>query len=472
MTHPRPNNGVPNPSNTHAAAASARPSHRATEASAEDARAFWRRLLHRWLVQYNPMYLLSAALVLGGMSLLSRGFAAAGSTGGQVGVAAIAELYAFALIGGAAILTRIGLRRPGVMLALLAALYQCDLTLHTETSAYLGRIGIVASAAWVLLFWAKLRALAWAVHLRLSRSAQTLPLIAAVGLGVAPHVMARGDAATSSVLVTVWLFALACIALWTSRKVESTAALDAWGETVLRRAVRGTWVAWTVLLLFHVAFWRDEAALSLPLLLPALLLLSTRFMRREASVFAAISVALGATALASPASLSLCAGMASVVLVLQAFRHANQFREEAHTPVDSGPYRTPDTDAPRKPRYHVVFALAPLGTRVRMLSAAVFGVYLALWTISWSGGAWPAHVLALDLLLTAVVALMVYKARARTILVPLTTTYLHFAVQIGVVSAPATALQWGATCVGVGFALLIASVLASVRLQRASDSPP
>src|SRR4051812_37312222 len=124
------------------------------------ANEFWRRLLHRWLVQYNPLYLLSASLCLGGMILCSRGLAREGSAHGELVVAGIAELYAVALIAGAALLTRIGQRRPAVMLALLTALYQCDLTLHTEACVWLGGAGMVAAAAWLALFVAKLLALA------------------------------------------------------------------------------------------------------------------------------------------------------------------------------------------------------------------------------------------------------------------------------------------------------------------------
>ena len=55
------------------------------------------------------------------------------------------------------------LRRPAVLLALLTVLYQGDLTLHTETCAYLGGVGIFASVAWLAMFVAKLYALAWAL---------------------------------------------------------------------------------------------------------------------------------------------------------------------------------------------------------------------------------------------------------------------------------------------------------------------
>jgi len=73
---------------------------------------FWKRLFHRWFIQYNPLYLLSAALVLRGVYLLSEGWVHTGRVYAMLGVPAIAELYAWALIAGAAIAMRVGLRRP------------------------------------------------------------------------------------------------------------------------------------------------------------------------------------------------------------------------------------------------------------------------------------------------------------------------------------------------------------------------
>lgn len=117
-----------------------------------DGADFWRRLLYRWFVEYNPLYLLSAALVLGGCFLLSRGLASDESPFVSLGITLVSEVYAFGLLGGAALLTRIGPRRPAVMLALLFALYQWDLTLHTETCAYLGATGRWAAAVWLAVF--------------------------------------------------------------------------------------------------------------------------------------------------------------------------------------------------------------------------------------------------------------------------------------------------------------------------------
>src|SRR4051794_20185201 len=148
------------------------------------------RLLHRWFVQYNPIYLVSATLVLGGMIATSRGLAHEGSVYGPLGVALIAEIYAGALIGGAALLTRIGQRRPAVLLALMTLLYQCDLTLHTETCAFLGGFGALATATWFSLFVGKLYALAWAVRLRLSRRAVATAAFGALGLVLGPYLTA------------------------------------------------------------------------------------------------------------------------------------------------------------------------------------------------------------------------------------------------------------------------------------------
>jgi hypothetical protein len=72
--------------------------------------AFWERLFRRWFIEYNPLYLLSAGCVLVGASELSEGLAHSIYSG--VAVAAVAELYAWALIGSAAFLVRVELRRP------------------------------------------------------------------------------------------------------------------------------------------------------------------------------------------------------------------------------------------------------------------------------------------------------------------------------------------------------------------------
>ena len=169
---------------------------------------FWQRLLYRWFVQYNPLYLVSAAFVLIGVSVSSS--ALAQSSSGGIAVTAISELYAWALIGGAAFLMRVELRRPAVMLALLTALYQCDPTLHSETCAYLGSAGALASAAWLASFAGKLQALAWAMRIRLSTSARLVALSGAFGIAALPRVFLQLDASTSTSLLTALAVHVVC----------------------------------------------------------------------------------------------------------------------------------------------------------------------------------------------------------------------------------------------------------------------
>jgi hypothetical protein len=54
----------------------------------------------------------------------------------ELGLAAIAEVYAAGLILGAAFLVRRGSPRPAVMLGLLAILYQEDLTLQRSSTDF------------------------------------------------------------------------------------------------------------------------------------------------------------------------------------------------------------------------------------------------------------------------------------------------------------------------------------------------
>ena len=430
-----------------------------------------RRLLHCWLVQYNPLYLLSAMLVLGGMILCSRGLAHDGTLFGEMGVAAIAELYAGVLIAGAALLTRLGQRRPAVMLALITALYQCDLTLHTETCVLLGAAGVAAAAVWILLFVGKLYALAWAVRLRLSFSAVATATLGALGLAVLPHTLGSLDARGATAVVAVWLFGLFALGLHGSRSVTSTASLDAWGAAVLRRSLRAVWLLWALLLVLHVGFWSLHYPVHLVALAPVAMLLGAGQVRTEARVWAAVLGALLFVGLQLPEVFSVTALLAAAVLALRALR-APRLVVVAAPVRDDAPYRVAEERRPPAAAFATTTTAGPpdRAATARLLTGALFGVYLAVWTFGWTGGAWPAHLVLLDLALTAAVILLVVRPRIRVALAPLATTYAHFAVQTGLVTAPHSIVQWGAAAVGLGFALLIASLVASYCLRDvASD---
>jgi hypothetical protein len=431
---------------------------------------FWKRLLHRWFVEYNPFYIVSAGLVVVGVNMISSSLPGAGVYA-QLGVAAIAEVYAWALIAAAAWLTRTGCRRPAVMLALLVAIYQCDPTLHTETCAYLGFAGIVASAVWLASFVAKLYALARALHLRPSRSVIAIPTFGAVGLLIIPRCFETLSAQGMTALIACWLFALFASALWSERALTSKAPLDAWGQTVLRRGVRATWLIWAVLGTSHAVFWLDELELGAAALLPVALLLGTRWLRRESAVWCAVTATVVFAGFALPGLFSVTALLAACTLALRALRAPTEVVCEADPVRPSAPYRNTFDARPllSSPPPAVIFLRADYPSLVRLVTGSAACVYLSLWTTTWTGGAWPQHVLFLDLLLAATLVSMLWKTRAALVGLPLVGTCLHFGIQTGYLTAPDSRLEWGVAAVALGFALLSASLGVTWRLTRTTE---
>lgn len=426
---------------------------------------FWRRLLHRWILEYNPSYLLSAALVLFGVWLISRELAHDSSLFGKLGVAVIAEAYAIALIAGAAVLTRIELRRPAVMLGLLAVLYQGDLTLHVETSAYLGTVGLFASALWWVLFVAKLRALAWALELRLSRSALLVPTLGALGLAAIPHCLRELDPDQGAAVVCLWLFFLFCGGLFTSRAVQSAVGFDIRG----RRALRATWGIWVALALGHALYSASEHDLSLAALMPAAILLGARWARRELHVWVAVAAALLGVTVFLPSLTSITALMAAAMLVMRALRSPSA-STDGSAPVLAPPYRSSNAPVDASLSLTTVFGRADHGSMNRLLMGGLGLVYVSVWTLGWDGGQLPSHPTGLVLLLAAGSAVCVWRSRRALFLTPLAPVGIHLLVQLGWIGAPRGAMQWGTTAVGLGFSILLGSVAASWVLRRGIKS--
>jgi hypothetical protein len=425
--------------------------------------SFVRRLLHRWLIEYNPLYLLSAALTLGGVNLISKGFTAEGNLYQALGGAALAELYAWALIAGAAVLVRIQLRRPAVMLALLTALYQADVTIHTETCVYLDHVGDVGLVVWLGSFVAKLYALAWAMRLRVPHSVLAIPIVGGLGLAFIPRMLPVLSVRGSTALVALWLFGLVAAVLWSSPRVTARDALDDWGRTVLRRSLRAIWLMWGVFAVFHLLFWRTNYAFDLRVLLPIGLLLVTRWMQREIHVWSTALATLALVALALPSLFAITATLTAITLLLWAYRHPAR-EASASTPASHGPYREPLPHAPLAA--HVCMVSASVSAAQRLLTGALFSAYLGIWTLGWSGGPFPQHIFALDLFVSAIVLGLVWRARMRVALGPLGLSYVHWVLQARIIPAPQSILEWGAVSVGSGFALLLGSIVASYFLRH------
>jgi hypothetical protein len=430
-------------------------------------RSFWRSLVHTWFVEYNPLYLLSAMLVLGGCFLLSRGLATEEGFVESLGIALVSELYAFALIGGAALLTRIGLRRPAVMLALLVTLYQWDLTLHTETCAYLGAPGAWATAAWLALFVGKLYALGWALRVRLARRAVAAATVAAIGLALGPRLVPSLGAHGAGAALAVWMFALG--ALYEPGAIASEVDLGPWGRVVLARATRAAWLLSFLLVLVHVGVWWRDHAIALSTALPVVPLLFLLRARSEARTWAFALGTLVAVGAVLPGAFAVTALLAAAALCLRALWPSFPLAPATPDPIREQPYRSGGAWAPEAPAALEPAVLGP-HERARAFVGALFALYLAAWTFRWSGGPWPAHVLALDLALTAAVLLFAWRTRTRSSLAPLALAHAHHVVVAGLVPAPKTSAQWGATAVALGFVLLGACLATSYRLGRKADS--
>jgi len=408
-------------------------------------------LLHRWFVQYNPLYLFSAALVLRGLYGMSGG--------APLVVAALTELYAFALIGAAAVLVRRGLPRPAVFAALIAVLYQGDLSLSTEAFAFMGRTGQLGAALWQALFVAKLYLLSRALRLTLSYSALLVPSFGALGIAMIPQLSRMVDARELTRIVAVWLFALAVGALFSSREVTSDRPLDAWGRTVLRRALLATWAIFACLVLGHVGFWIWSFHVDPAIFVPVAMLLAARFVRAELGVLVVVASTLLFVGNAMPRYFQTAAFMSALLFIVHALRRPTYATSALAPPRDDYRARADEELPPSR----LVYERAPRAVLVRNLAWATYALGLSSWTLLWSGGEWPGHVLSTDLAVTALIAIYFARSRMPIIVLPLVASYVHWALRARLLQ---TEMQWGAAAFSLGFLLLVASLFTSVRLSR------
>lgn len=443
--------------------------HDVTTPSNEDS-TFWRALLHRWFVQYNPAYLLSAAFVFAGCFLWSKGVVHENDLVSTLGIPLLAEVYALSLIGGAALLTRIGQRRPAVMLSLIFVVYQWDTTLHTEACAYLGSVGIWASALWLGIFIAKLFLIGWALRVRIHRRMIVAGILGALGLVIAPHALANLGIYGGGGLIAAWIFGL--ISLYDGGSITSKVPLDAWGQTVLRRTTLAAWIISGVLISLHVLMWSGSYPVSLVPTILGLPLVVIPRLRSEANVWLVGSASFLVTLVVAPGAMFVPLILLSGALCLRVLApkisptalHA--VSREASPP----PYRSNGTirnDRENEPIQLVLVELTS-GERLRCWSGALFSSYLGVWSMSWIHGAPMHHVLMLDAVLTLVAGVAAWRTRARaTFLVPLTLTYVHFIAQARVIPIPTSDVGIGKAAVAFGFALLGGALLVSYKLRDA-----
>jgi hypothetical protein len=170
-----------------------------------------------------------------------------------------------------------------------------------------------------------------------------------------------------------------------------------------------------------------------------------------------------------PELFSVTAFLAAMTLALRALREPVEVVLEPESSEANAPYRSAPFDAPTlrsTPPSVTVFVRAARPARTRLFTGSLTGVYLALWTTMWTGGTWPTHQFSLDLLLTATLIPLIWKARSVIAYLPLLGTYLHLGIQSEFLTASRSKLEWGNSAVGL-VALLSASLAATWRLRRA-----
>jgi hypothetical protein len=349
------------------------------------------------------------------------------------------------------------------MLALLTALYQCDLTLHTETCVQLGVAGACAAAVWLALFALKLFALGWAMKVRLSLGAFGVAMLGAATLVAGPYVVENASYTIGGAFLAVSAFALGV--LFPKAQVTSLAPLDEWGQIVLRRSLAAIWGLWGVLLSLHVLFWASNRNVALTVVIPVAMLLGARRIAGEGAAWALLATVLLIVGAATPAMFPLFALLTAVTLALRAYGRFWTTVERI-APEAPGPYRMGNDGAGHGARrYEYVQIPLSAAAKARHLTGALASFYLSLWTIGWHGGAWPAHSIAADIAtLVLAVALAWHLKRWIAISVP-TVAGAHAIVSSGIIPTPHTTLGWGSSALVLGFALLLAGLVASYRLR-------
>ena len=215
-------------------------------------------LFYRWFVEYNPLYFASALCFVFGVFLVSRGMNQINWLDGQLLLTAVIESYEILLLAGSYLLYRIaGLRRPAVILAIINICFLFDCTYQTEHISTVPGLAELATFTWIVTFAAKLIALALIFRLRVPWIGYAIPILAAAGIAVGPHLLYYSGIDKSLIhLAATWYgVVLAILFLWFRPTVACTGPSDTAGRMVLGKVWTAAWIIWAGLYLFHTISW-------------------------------------------------------------------------------------------------------------------------------------------------------------------------------------------------------------------------
>jgi hypothetical protein len=161
--------------------------------------AGWPSILHRWIVEDNPLYFASALCMLAGIFLTARELSP-DAFGSKLAVAAATEGYQLLLMAGSAVLLRAGLKRPAAILGITAFIFILDVAFNGERlMSFMGlmslqpgmraRRAIPASLVFALLGPLKLWMLARLFRLRSARGALAVCGTVLAALPLLPYVI-------------------------------------------------------------------------------------------------------------------------------------------------------------------------------------------------------------------------------------------------------------------------------------------
>lgn len=276
-------------------------------------------LLHYWFVQYNPLYFFSALSVLTGVYLVTVGLNDLGWHNERLILSAVIQAYELLLVAGTALLfRRAGQQRAAVILALMEVVFLFDCTFELEVISTVERGGWLMLAAWVALAALKLQLLVKALKLKPDKEALIIPVLGIAGLICSAKLLTITyiDKQTVHLLATWLLAILVAIYLWRRPAIACTQELDDWGQTVLRRALKSSWIVWAGFYLLHLLSW--AALYDLPITLAHLtpfLLLTPLISTKEQTVWIGLLLALGSSVL-HPHQLGFTASLVSTAFIV------------------------------------------------------------------------------------------------------------------------------------------------------------
>lgn len=378
-------------------------------------------VLHRWFIQYNPLYFFSALCMLGGVFLVSPGFEVEDSIWQfwETVLTMVIEVYQIVLIIGAELLfRRIKLYRPSAILGLLAVIFLFDVTFQTEVMGTFDGSGLFVTGNWMLLAVVKVIALRWAFQLIIPWRVLIVPLLAVAAIAIFPHLFTRTnyDHDTLHLLAVWWGTGLAAYIFYQRPVIRCKAQLTEREQKILQKITNTAWLIWGGFYLYHLGFWVDAFSISFNhpslYLIPGLLafaLLSKNEKQVWACCAGSLFIVFFQLKLLSPAAFLIC-----FVFGMQAWRL-------------------------KQPRLYI---------------GAVLAGCLAVQTIGWS--AWPLPEPDYAALLIAAAALIViaYHFRLPLALAPLVVGFYPIGASVSTLGVKG----WGLLLIAMAFVTLISGV--------------